>query len=131
MLNFLKGRSEFLRSWSSRPDRLRLGSLDPIKGTIAWEMVVLSLKQEPDLYIPGLPRRLSTVAGVLLVVFMFIGLNFRTTFPVFSAFAWGIPSAVMTAFVFQLIGQKMGEARKVREIQAELMVDLQSASGEN
>lgn len=131
VLNFLKGRSEFLRSWSSRPDRLRLGNLDPIKGTIAWEKVVLSLKQEPDLYIPGLPRRLSTVAGVLLVVFMLIGLNFRTTFPVFSAFAWGIPSAVMTAFVFQLIGQKMGEARKVREIQAELMVELRSASGEN
>ncbi|GAB3375723.1 hypothetical protein GCM10027317_16700 [Massilia agri] len=103
--------------------------MDPVKGTIAWEKVLLSLKLEPDLYIPGLPRRLSTVAGVLLVGFMLIGLNFRMAFPVFSAFAWGIPSAVITAFVFQLIGQKMGEARKVREIQAELMVELQSASG--
>lgn len=50
VVNFLKGRSHFLRSWSSRPDRLQFGNLDPIKGTIAWEKVLLSLKQEPDLY---------------------------------------------------------------------------------
>lgn len=131
VLNCLKGRSDFLRSWSSRPDRLQFGNLDPVKGTIAWEKVLLSLKQEPDLYIPGLPRRLSAVTGVLLVGFMLIGLTFRTAFTVFSAFAWGIPSAVITAFVFQLIGQKMGEARKVREIQAELMVELQSASAKH
>jgi hypothetical protein len=58
---------------------------------------------------------------------MLIGLNFRTAFPVFSAFAWGIPSAVITSFFFQLMGYKIGEARKVRELEAELKVNLQSA----
>ena len=129
VVNFLKGRSDFLRNWSSSPDPLRFGKLDTVRGTIAWEKALLSLKLEPNLYVPGLPPQFSTVAGVLLVGFMLIGLNFRTAFPIFSAFAWGIPSAVITSFVFQLIGQKMGEARTVREIQAELKVELQTASG--
>jgi len=128
VVNFLKGRNDFLRNWSSSPDPLRFGKLDPVRGTIAWEKIMLSLKLEPYLYIPGLPPQLSTFAGVLLVGFMLTGLNFRTAFPLFSAFAWGIPSAVIASFVFQLIGQKMGEARKVRGIQAELKVELQTAS---
>lgn len=127
VVNFLKGRNDFLQKWSSGGDPLRLGRFDPVKGTIAWDKILLSLKHEPNLYIPGLPSRFSTVVGVALVVFMLIGLNLRTAFPVFSAFAWGIPSAVITAFIFQLIGQKMGEVRKIQEIQAQLKVDLQSA----
>ena len=63
VVNFLKGRSDFLRNWSSSSDPLRFGKLDPVRGTIAWEKVLLSLKQEPDLYIPGLPPRLSAVTG--------------------------------------------------------------------
>lgn len=127
VLNFFKGKNDFVHKWCAGPDPLRIGKLDPVKGTIAWEKITLSLKHEPDLYIPGLPPKFSTPIGVTLVICMLIGLNFRTDFPVFSAFAWGIPSAFITSFVFQLMGYKVGEAGKVREIQAELKVDLQSA----
>ena len=127
VLNFSKGKNDFSHKWSAGGDPLRFGKLDPVKGTIAWEKIVLSLKHEPNLYIPGLPSKFSNAVGVSLVVFMLIGLNFRTAFPVFSAFAWGIPSALITSFFFQLMGYKVGEAKKVREIQAELKVELQSA----
>lgn len=126
-VNFLKCREEFLSRRSAGSDPLPRGRFNRAKGTIAGEKIVLSLKHEPNLYIPGLPPRYSTAVGVPLVVHMLLGLNFRDVYPVFSAFAWGIPSAVITSFIFQLIGQKMGEARKVQEIQAELKVDLQSA----
>jgi hypothetical protein len=127
LLNFSKGKNDFVHKWSAGSDLLRVGKLDPMKGTIAWGKIVLSLKHEPNLYIPGLPSKFSNAVGVSLVICMLIGLNFRATFPVFSAFAWGIPSAVITSFFFQLIGYKVGEAEKVREIQTELKVELQSA----
>jgi len=126
-VNFKKGENDFFVKWNAAPDPFRIGNFDPVKKTIAWEKILLSLRQEPNLYIPGLPSRFSTAGGVLLAIFMLIGLNFRSAFPVFSAFAWGIPSAVATSFIFQLIGQKMGEARKVKEIQSELKIELQSA----
>lgn len=126
LANFLKGRKDLLCKWPARSDVLRIGMLEPIKGTIAWGKIVQSLKLEPNLYIPGLPSKFSNVVGMSLAIFMLIGFNFRTAFPVFSAFAWGIPSAMVTSFFFQVMGQKVGEAEKVRELQAELKVDLQS-----
>lgn len=69
------------------------------------------------LYIPGLPDRWTPVLAVLMLVSMLLGLNLRKAFPIFSVFAWGIPSAIVVSVIVQLIVFRLAQAKKVTEIE--------------
>lgn len=122
--NFRKGLRDFSRNWAALRDPLALGKFNRTKGTITWEKVQRALRHQVDFYIPGLSMGISMAVGVVALVFMLIGLNLRAAFPVFSAFAWGIPCAMMSSMFFQLMSYRLAEAKKIRDIQADLGIDL-------
>jgi hypothetical protein len=81
-----------------------------------------------ELYIPGVPRRWTPVISICLITSMLIGLNLRSIFPIFSVFAWGIPSLIITSFFFQLGGYIVMQAVKIRVFEKKRGITVMSAS---
>lgn len=91
---------------------------------INWDKLIVSMRLESSLYIPGLSERIAMVAFVTMLISMVVALNFRNAFPIFSAFACGVPSALLVSFFFQMIGFNLAQARKVRLLERECGVLL-------
>lgn len=120
VVNIRRGFRQFADRWRSVGDPLVIGRVDAKLRTIDWERIQKRLRYDADIFIPGLPQNVTSVLSVLLVLSMLVGLNFRTVYPVFSVFAWGIPCAVFGSFFFQLIGNRMSEAKAINELQKKL-----------
>jgi len=118
--NYVKGSRDFARDWAAVRDPIAIGKINRSRSTIAWEKVQRSLHHKVEIYIPGLPQGMSMAVGILSVIVMLVGLNMRSAFPVFSAFAWAIPCAFFSSISFQLMAYRLAEAKKIREIQTEL-----------
>ncbi|MBB3222144.1 hypothetical protein [Pseudoduganella umbonata] len=88
------------------------------QGSVEWEQVTKSLNLEGVIYIPGFPRKLTSVVAILIVPCMLIGLALRNVYPEVSLFAWGIPSILIVAFFVQLIGYGLAQAKIVLELEA-------------
>lgn len=112
----------FEKRWSGLEASVRIKRLGVIGDTINWDKLINSMRLEADMYIPGFSRGFSLVISILMLVFMVLGFNLRHVYPVFSAFAWGIPSALIVAYLFQLIGLNLAQASKVRMLEKEYKV---------
>lgn len=119
-VNFGRGYQQFSKRWSECRDPARIGKVNEQRGTIEWWRVQKILRHNAHLYIPGVPHQVMSVIAVVSVFSMLIGLNLRTVYPLFSAFAWGIPCALFGAFFFQLIGNRIAEAKAINDLQKKL-----------
>ncbi|WP_143745646.1 hypothetical protein [Massilia sp. KIM] len=118
--NFGRGYKAFSKRWSECHDPARIGKVNAQRRTIEWWRVQKILRHHTHLYIPGVPHRAISFIAVVSVFSMLIGLNLRIPYPVFSAFAWGIPCAIFGAFFFQLIGNRIAEAKAIDDLQKQL-----------
>jgi hypothetical protein len=82
-----------------------------------WKNLIVPMRLKLTVYLPGMPLGAQPAVSVMLVVSMLIGLNFRKAFPVFGAFAWGIPCAVGVAVLVQMIGLCIAQACKILELE--------------
>jgi len=82
-----------------------------------WNKVVREMKIAHNIYIPGVSENWTSVASAILIVFMILGLNLRSSYPVFSAFAWGIPAIVIASYFIQVCGFYFAQAIQVRRIE--------------
>lgn len=98
----------------------------PAKNVVDWDKVVRKMKVELVIYVPIVPQSWNPWCGVGLVVSSFLGLNLRNVFPVFSIFAFGIPSAVAAAMLLQLSGCYIAQASKVKAIEKERRIKIRS-----
>ncbi|MEC5162798.1 MULTISPECIES: hypothetical protein [unclassified Janthinobacterium] len=100
----------------------------PADSTVDWDKVVEKMKITPELYLPGVPKSWYPAISILLVVLMFVGMSLRTAYPVFSAFAWGIPFAVTAAFFLQMSGYLFAQACKIRALEKSRSLTLKSTA---
>lgn len=93
---------------------------NPSINTIDWEKIATSMQITGRIYLPGVPKILSNVISVAIGVFMLAGLSLRNSYPVFSVFAWGIPSAILATFFMQMSGYQFAQAGKVAILEGKL-----------
>lgn len=82
-----------------------------------WNKVIQKMKISHSIYIPGISENLTSVASVILIIFMILGLNLRSSYPVFSAFAWGIPANIIASYFIQVCGYYFAQAVQVRKVE--------------
>lgn len=120
--NILEAFRKFDKRWNGLDAEVRAKRLGMVGDTINWDKLIISMRLDVDLYIPGFSQSVSLSISILMLVFMIIGFILRHVFPLFSAFAWGIPSALIVAFLFQAIGFNLAQAGKVRTMEKEYKV---------
>ena len=91
-----------------------------------WNKVVRELKITHNIYIPGVSEKWTSALSVVLIVFMIVGLNLRTAYPAFSAFAWGIPAIIMGSYFIQVSGFYFAQASQVRKLENRMGIVLKS-----
>lgn len=112
VLNFREGINYFNRKWEEKGERFFVENYDGRSDAIDWLRVVKPMHLTVRLYVPGVPERVTPLVAVGIIISMVLGLNLRNTFPVFGAFAWGIPSGLIVSIFVQMIG--IGWAQVVR-----------------
>lgn len=124
--NYRYGSNYIHREWekcgASEFERL----YKPFKNTIDWDRVIRAMKVTFDLHVPLIPQNWSIWMSVCLVASSLLGLNLRNVFPVFSIFAFGIPSAVTAAMFLQMSGYYIAQASKVKAIEEERGIKIRS-----
>lgn len=93
-----------------------------------WNDVMKKMKLDHYIAIPGMSKKWASAVSVVLIVFMVIGLNLRTVYPVFSVFAWGIPAIVMASYFVQVSGSYFAQAIQVKKLESDLGDFLNSTS---
>jgi hypothetical protein len=93
-----------------------------------WNEVMKRIKVHHYIAVPGISRKCASAVSIALVVFMVVGLNLRTMYPVFSVFAWGIPAVVMASYFVQVSGSYFAQANQVKKLEADLGNVLNSTS---
>lgn len=126
-LNIMESFRRFDERWAGIDASIRIRRLGMAGDAVNWDGLISFMRLEADFYIPGFSKGISVATSILMLVFMLIGLNLRHVFPTFSAFAWGIPSALTVAFLFKLIGFNLAQAGKVRMLEKEYQVIFQQA----
>lgn len=126
-INIMESFKKFDERWGGIDARIRIKKLGMVGNVVNWDGLIRFMRIEADLYIPGFSQGMSVIISILMLVSMLIGLNLRHVFPTFSAFAWGIPSALTVAFLFQLIGFNLAQAGKVRMLEKEYQVIFRQA----
>lgn len=122
--NAVKGFGFFYEKWSELEERDRMEILARQDNFIGWDGLILWMKFSPDLYIPGLSKKITKILSVIMLFFMIVGFGLRNIFPAASIVAVGVPSALVISFFFQQIGFNVAQARKVRELECECKVTL-------
>jgi hypothetical protein len=108
-LNVLKGIRTFSARWTCVGEKLLSRFYKRDRQVIDWCGLVGSLKLTVSIHIPGLSERASPAVSVVLVISMLAGLSLRNISPVFSVFAWGLPSVIVIATFLQMIGFAIGQ----------------------
>ncbi len=96
--------------------------------TVNWDKVVKKMKIQPEIYLPGIPPSWTPAISILMVVLAFIGMNLRVAYPVFSAFAWGIPFTIVAALFLQAGAYYFSQACKVRTLEKNRSMTLKSTA---
>ena len=126
--NVLEAHRKFSQKWESleKLDRYIKLENDAGKGIIDWDRLIKFMDLSIDIYIPGLPSSIAAAISVVMVIFMLLGFFLKSIFPMFSAFAWGIPSATVVAYFFQVAGYNAAQAMKVKSLERKFNMKFQS-----
>lgn len=111
--NAVKGKKQFESKWSESGEGGLCRHYNPKDNSINWPQLLASMKFSIELYIPGVPRKMNPFISVALVVSMLTGLSLRNSFPIFSLFAWGIPSCMGISMFLQVIGLGIAQITKL------------------
>lgn len=119
IFNVYRAYRNFDLKWRATGAGLFARFFDSKDGFINWQKVNRPLNLYTTLYIPGIPERFYPIIAALCIVSMLLGLNLRTPYPIFSIFAWGIPSGLIVSGLFEMIGLCFAQASKISELERE------------
>lgn len=115
--NVVESFRRFNEKWDGQKESVRNGKLRRNGKLMDWDRLIRSMDLSIDIYIPGVPSRVCVALSVLMVVFMLVGFFLKDIFPIFSAFAWGIPSALVVTLFFQVAGYHAAQACRVKRLE--------------
>lgn len=126
--NVLEAHRKFNQKWDNlkKLDRYMKIESDAGRSVIDWDRLMKSMDLSIEFYIPGVPSSVAAAISVVMVLFMLLGFFLKSIFPMFSAFSWGIPSALVVAYFFQVVGCNAAQAMKVKSLEQEFNMKFQS-----
>lgn len=123
--NVVESFRRFNEKWDAQKESVRDEKLRRNGKLMDWDGLIRSMDLSVDIYIPGVPSRICLVLSVLMVGFMLVGFFLKGIFPIFSAFAWGIPSALIVTLFFQVAGYHAAQACRVKLLEQKLNLKLE------
>lgn len=126
--NIFEAHRKFSQKWENleKLDRYIKLENEARNGVIDWDRLVKFMDLSIEIYIPGVPSSIAVAISVAMVIFMLLGFFMKSIFPMFSAFAWGIPSASLVAYFFQVAGYNAAQAMKVKSLELKFDMKFQS-----
>lgn len=128
LLNAYFAHHVYINQWAKRGEMLKKKS---IKGSkIELNKFTRLLRFDPPSVIYFKPVAFNVALGVFLILSMLIGLNLRKVFPVFSAFAWGIPALFAASWIVQPLILAFHQIRAISALEKECGVLLVASDTE-
>jgi hypothetical protein len=111
--NVLKATSQFKEKWQADGEKVLLSCYNVRNNAVDWPKVLASMRFSLILYIPGFSERIIPFVSFTTILLMLSGLSLRNVFPVFSVYAWGIPSCLVISMFAQIIGLALAQLIKL------------------
>jgi hypothetical protein len=118
--NAAEGARQFNRKWRTTGQKLFDQHYNSSTSEIEWQKVVKPMGLSIQLYIPGVSEIVTHLLSIVLFLSMLAGLNLRHPLPVFSAFAWGLPSCVIISIFVQMIGLGIAQIAVISKLEKEI-----------
>lgn len=115
--NVVESFRRFDEKWNSQQDSVRDEKLRREGKLIDWDGLIRSMDLSISIYIPGMPPGVCVAVSMLMVASMLAGFFLKNIFPLFSAFAWGVPSALVVTLFFQVAGYNAAQACRVKSLE--------------
>ena len=110
--NIFKACAQFAARWIDEGEKALILHYDSKEQTIDWPKVLKPMRLSLALYIPGIPEKMGPFISAAIIIFMVGGLSLRNAYPIFSLYAWGIPSCLVISMFAQVLG--LGFAQIIR-----------------
>ena len=115
--NVVESFRRFDEKWNKQRDSVRDEKLKRDGKLIDWDGLIRSLDLSISIYVPGMSPGICAAISILMVAFMLAGFFLKSIFPLFSAFAWGVPSALVVTLFFQVAGYNAAQACRVKSLE--------------
>lgn len=100
---FLKcAKHQFNCRWDEKVDLSKKKNFPKNSVLLSLDSVNKNLDLEMIVFMPVFLEKFRPLIYILLIGSMVAGLNFRNTFPMFSVYAWGVPSIIFCSLCIQL-----------------------------
>jgi hypothetical protein len=107
--NLLKAAAQFESRWRAQSEGALARHYNSRNSSIDWPEILLPMKLSMELCIPGVPVALNPFISLVAILAMLAGLSLRNAYPIFSLYAWGIPSCLVISLFMQAIGLGMAQ----------------------
>lgn len=113
IVNVSKGRAQFKAKWQEAGEKALSRYYNTKDNTIDWPKVLAPMRFSLTLYIPGVSERIMPFVSIAVIISMLTGLSLRSVFPIFSVYAWGVPSCLVVSMFAQVIGLSLAQLIKL------------------
>jgi len=115
--NVVEGINKFRLRWGVVGESLLKKYYKSDRGLIDWNGIIGALKISASFHIPGISQNIQPILSAALVISMLAGFSLRKIFPVFSIFAWSVPSLFFIAMMLQVIGVAIGQISMLKALE--------------
>lgn len=115
--NACKASTQFKSKWREVAEGALARHYNVKDNSMDWPKVLAPMRLTPALYIPGVPERMNPVISIAIIVSMVTGLSLRNSFPIFSLYAWGIPSCLAISLFIQASGLGVAQIITLAELE--------------
>lgn len=123
--NCIESFKKFDEKWTYHTCAVREAKLAREGKLINWGELIRSMDLSVEIYIPYISPVAKNILPILMVASMLLGFFLKNLFPIFSAFAWGIPSALVVSLLFQVAGYNAAQACRVKYLEGVLNLKLE------
>jgi hypothetical protein len=113
IVNVSKASAQFDARWRQEGEKALVRYYNRKDNTIDWPKVLAPMRFSVALYIPGFSERTTPFVSIAIILSMLSGLSLRNAFPIFSVYAWGVPSCLVISMFAQVIGLGLAQLIKL------------------
>jgi hypothetical protein len=118
--NVSKAGAQFAARWKDEGEKALIRHYNSNDETIDWPKVLAPMRFSVALHIPGIPEKMNPFISVAIILFMVSGLSLRNIYPIFSLYAWGIPSCLVISIFAQVLGLGLAQIIKLVDLERKI-----------
>lgn len=115
--NLSKASAQFAAKWKVEGEKALTRHYNSEDETIDWPKVLAPMRFSVELHMPGVPEKMNPFVSAAIILFMVSGLSLRNVYPIFSLYAWGIPSCLIISIFAQVLGLGLAQLIKLVDLE--------------